>query len=323
MPQPDRNAVHVNGPLSMMSVAYMQDQSQFISTRAFPVIPVSKQSDLYFTYTKNDFFRDQAQRRAPGTESAGGGYNVDSTGSYSCRVEAFHKDVDPQVRANSDNPLNADADAVKFVSQILMIRQEVQWASKFFITGVWGTSTTPANLWSDYAASDPISDVETGITTVLQNTGKKPNKLVLGYPVYTKLKHHPDIVDRIKYTAGMGDPAQASPQTLAKLFGVSEVLVCEAVYATNNEGETAAMSFVQGKHALLVYAPPAPSLMEPSGGYTFSWTGISKGLGATTAIYSIPMDWLGVGTLRQEGEIAYDQKIVSSDCGYMFVSVVS
>jgi len=323
MPQPDRNAVHVNGPLTNISVAYMQDQTAYVSTKAFPVIPVQKQSDLYFTYNKNDFFRDQAQRRAPGTESAGGGYNVDSTGSYACRVEAFHKDVDPQVRANSDNPLSADQDAVRFVTQILMIRQEVQWANDFFRTGIWGTSTTPAKLWSDYSASDPISDVETAITTILTNTGKKANKMILGYSVFIKLKHHPDIIDRIKYTAGMGDPAQATPQTLAKLFGIGEILVCEAVYATNNEGETAAMSFVQGKHALVCYAPPSPSLMEPSAGYTFQWTGISRGLGTATAIYSIPMDQLGVGTLRQEGEIAYAQKLVSADCGYFFDTVIS
>lgn len=323
MPQPDRNAVHVNQPLSNVSVAYMQDQSQYVSTRAFPVIPVTKQSDVYFSYTKNDFFRDQAQRRAPGTESAGGGYGVDGTNSYSCRIEAFHKDVDSQVRSNSDSPLSPDQDAVRFVSQVLMVRQEVQWASTFFQASIWGTDVTPANLWSDYTNSTPITDIETGITTILTNTGKKPNKLVLGYPTFIKLKHHPDIIDRIKYTAGMGDPALASPQTLAKLFGVKEVLVCEAVYATNNENETAVMSFVQGKHALLCYAAESPSIMEPSAGYTFQWTGISKGLGLSTAIYSIPMDWLGVGTVRQEGEIAYAQKAVSTDCGYFFASVVA
>ena len=323
MPQPTRGQVHVNVPLTNVSVAYMQDQANFVSSRAFPIIPVTKQSDLYFTYNKNDFFRDEAQKRASGTESAGGGYNLDSTGSYACLVEAFHKDVDPQIRENSDDPLKPDQDAVRFVTQKLMIRQEVQWASNFFKTGVWGTDLTPGNLWSDYAASDPIGDVETAITAVLQNTGFKPNRMVLGYPVFIKLKHHPDVIDRIKYTAGMGDPAQASPETIAKLFGIEEVLVCEAVYATNKEGETAAYSFIQGKHALVCYAAKAPSLLEPSAGYTFQWTGISRGLGTATAVYSIPMDWLGVGTLRHEGEIAYAHKAVATDCGYFFGSVVA
>jgi len=34
--------------------------------------------------------------------------------------------------------------------------------------------------------------------------------------------------------------------------------VCKAIKATNQEGETAAYAFVEGKHALLSYAPSSP-----------------------------------------------------------------
>lgn len=56
------------------------------------------------------------------------------------------------------------------------------------------------------------------------------------------------------------------------------------LYATNNEGETAAYSFVQGKHALLCYVNPRPSLMSPSAGYVFGWRGISQGMGVNMAM---------------------------------------
>ena len=71
MPQPNINSVHVDAILTNISVAYLQNQDNFIADKVFPVIPVDKKSDKYFTYTKNDWFRDEAQRRAPGTESAG------------------------------------------------------------------------------------------------------------------------------------------------------------------------------------------------------------------------------------------------------------
>ena len=67
MPQPTQNQVHVDAILTNISVAYMQQQQNFIATRVFPVVPVSKQSDKFFTYTKNDWFRDEAQRRADAT----------------------------------------------------------------------------------------------------------------------------------------------------------------------------------------------------------------------------------------------------------------
>lgn len=316
MAQPAQGSVHVNRPLTMISVAYMQDQAEFIADRVFPVVPVEKQSDLYFTYTKNDWFRDEARPRAAGTESAGGGYGL-STTSYSAKVTAFHKDIPDQVRANEDAPLNSDRDATEFVTRRLMIRREIQWAADYFASSVWGTDLTPTNLWSDYTASDPIGDVRTGIRTIKVNTGFTPNTLTLGYDVFIKLIDHPDIVDRYKYT----NSEVITEAMLARLFGVQRVLVAGGVKATNVEGETAAMAFINGKHALLTYSAPRPSILTPSAGYIFSWKGVSSGNGFTVGTKKFRMEHLEVD--RIEGQIAFDNKVVATDLGYFFASVVA
>ena len=93
---PTRQQVHIDRALTNISVAYMQDASNFIADKVFPIIPVQKQSDLYFIYRREDFLRDEAQERAVGTESAGGNYNIDKSEPYFCRVYAFHKDVNEQ-----------------------------------------------------------------------------------------------------------------------------------------------------------------------------------------------------------------------------------
>ena len=85
MPQPTMGQSHVDAVLTNISVAYAQQAGNFIADKVFPTVPVDKKSDKYFTYTKNDWFRDEAQRRGPGTEPAGGGYNL-STDTYSCVV---------------------------------------------------------------------------------------------------------------------------------------------------------------------------------------------------------------------------------------------
>jgi hypothetical protein len=149
MPQPNINSVHVDAILTNISIAYLQNQDNFIADKVFPVIPVDKKSDKYFSYTKNDWFRDEAQRRAPGTESAGGGYNL-STGTYSADVYAFHKDVDDQTVANADAPLNPLREATEFVTRRMMLRKELQFVTDFFTTGVWaddvdGVSGTPGH----------------------------------------------------------------------------------------------------------------------------------------------------------------------------------
>lgn len=318
MSQPTLSQVHVSRPLTNISVAYMQNADNYIATKVFPIVPVDKQTDQYFVYTKNDWLRDEAKLRRGGTESAGSGYGL-TTSSYSCDVFAFHKDIDDQTRANSDNPLNPDRDATQFVTQRLLTKTEIQWASDFFTTSVWGTDSTPTNLWSDYTNSDPIDDIETGKEAILKNTGFMPNTLVLGYQVYRKLKRHPDIVDLLKYTTK--DAANITEDMLAGIFEVDRVLVARAVKATNVENETAAYDFTHGKHALLCYVNPQPSVLMPSAGYMFAWKGVSGGLGETIGTKRFRMEHLESD--RIEGQIAFDDKVVSADLGYFFNGAVS
>ena len=316
--QPTAQDVHVDAVLSNISVAYMQAQEHFIASKVFPIVPVNKQTDKYYTYTKNDWFRDEAARRADATESAGSGYGI-STASYSCDVFALHKDIGSQARGNADAGLDLDRDATQFVTQRLMLRQEIQWATDYFATSVWATDkvgTTDYVKWSDYTASDPITDIETGKQTILASTGFLPNTLVIGYNVWRYLKHHPDIVDRFKYTSA----ESITTDMVAKLFEIERILVAKAVKATNVEGETAVMAMVQGSDALLCYVNPAPGLLMPSAGYIFSWKGVSDGLGLDVGISKWYEQKLKAD--RVEGEIAFDDKVVATDLGYFFSAAI-
>jgi Phage major capsid protein E len=325
MPQPSVNQVHIDAILTNISVAYLQNQDNFIADKVFPLVPVDKRSNKYFKYTKNDWFRDEAQRRAGGTESAGSGYNL-STDTYSTDVFAFHKDVDDQTISNADAPLNPLREAAEFVTRRLLLRRELQFVSDYLTTSVWGTditgvsgtpSTNQVKQWSDFANSDPLEDIEAGKETILSTTGFMPNTLVLGYQVFRKLKNHPDIVDRIKYTTAN----VVDEQLLASLLNVDKVLVAKGVKATNNEGATDAYGFTFGKAAWLGYSNPNPSLLAPSAGYIFSWNGVSGGLGTSLGISQFRMEQLRA--TRVEGEMAFDNKVVATDLGYFFTSIVA
>lgn len=326
MPQPSASSVHVDAVLTNISIAYIQDQNHFVANKVFPTVPVEKKSDKYFTYTKHDWFRDEAQLRADATESAGSGYNISSTATYSCDVYAFHKDVGDQARANADNPLNPDQDAARFVAHRLLMRQEKQFVSDFISTGIWGTdleggasgSTAAAVQWSDGSNSDPINDIETAKSTILSNTGFMPNTLLLNYDVFRHLKNHPDIIDRFKYTTA-NVPMEAQ---LASVFGIDRVIVSMSVGTTSNEGAASpSYGFNMGKNALVCYVNPSPSLLAPSAGYIFSWNGISGGLGSNVALSRYRMDTKKAD--RIEGEIAFDNKLVASDLGYYFYTISS
>jgi len=319
MPQPTTNDVHVDAILTNISVAYIQDQGNFIANRVFPSLPVEKQSDKYFKYTKGDWFRDEAQLRAPATESAGSGYSL-STDTYSTSVYAFHKDVDDQVRANADNPLNPDRDATTFVTQRMLLRQEIDWNTNYFTTGIWDTDVVGGSdftVWSNYVSSDPIEDIETGKSTMLTNTGFMPNTLVLGYDVFRQLRHHPDIVDRIKYTSSEV-PAEG---ILSRLFGVDRVLVTRGIKNSGAEGAADSFAQIHGKNAALYYVAPSPGLLTPSAGYQFTWRGVSDGMGQNIGISRFRLPELRSD--RIEAQMAWDFKVVSTDLGYFFSACVA
>jgi hypothetical protein len=325
MPQPTQSQVHVDAILTNISVAYLQRAENFIADKVFPVVPVDKQSDKYFVYDKNDWLRDEAQVRADGTESVGSGYNI-TTATYYADVYAIHKDIGDQTRANADAPINVDREAAEFVTHRLLTRREIQFVNDFMTTNAWGTDVTGVAAspttgqtiqWSDYTNSDPIEDIEAGKAGILSVTGLEANTLVLGYDVFRQLKNHPDLVDRIKYTSSQ----TITEDMLARMFDIDRVLVSKSIKATNKEGATGAYSFTTGKTALLAHVAPNPGILTPSAGYTFSWTGVSQGMGLTIGTSSFRLESLRA--TRVEAELAFDNKVVASDLGYFWNTIVA
>jgi hypothetical protein len=145
-----------------------------------------------------------------------------------------------------------------------------------------------------------------------------PNTLVLGYQTYRKLKHHPDIIDRLKYTT---PGAPVTMGLLAALFDVERVFVAKAIKNTSREGATASYSFTHGKHAWLGYVAPRPSLLEATAGVHFAWKGISDGLGQNVGISRFRMPHLRAD--RVEAQMAWDNKLVATNLGYFYSGAVS
>jgi hypothetical protein len=336
--QPSRSDVHVNRPLTNISIAFNQSDDAFVASRVFPNIPVGKQSDAYFNYPRGEFNRDEMEERAPATESAGGTYQI-GTDTYYSRTYAYHRDIPDPVRANADSPISLDREATIYVTRKGLIKREVKWAENYFTAGAPGDTwtfdvdgaasrsasfdpTDAANndvvYWND-AASTPIEDVRLLKRFVLESTGFMPNALTLGRAVFDTLVDHPDIVGRLDRGQTTGT-AKVNKDSLAALFEVEEVLVMDAIQNTAVEGQTADHSFIGGSHALLSYRPPTPGLMTPSAGYTFSWKGLMGSGDDGMRIRRFRMEHLLSD--RIEIDMSWDQKLISADLGAFFGSTI-
>lgn len=319
---PTVRQVHADAVLSNMSVAYLQSADAFVARQVFPVVPVQHKTDQYREFKRNAFFRDDMQRRAPATESAGGGFDVELK-SYMADVWALHKDISDQERANADGDIELDRVTTEYLTQQGLIRLEKQWVQDYFGAGIWGLDLTGvaaapgANQflrWTD-PNSTPVDNIEVARERILLN-GYTPNTLVLGYRAFSALKSHPDIIDRIKYTTS----DVVTRQLLASLFEVDRVLVATAVAATNPEGAAESYDFIFGKAALLIYAAPSPNLTVASGGYIMEWEGVSDGLGLPSGVSRFYIDELRAD--RFEIQMAWDMKLVAGSLGVFFDQVV-
>lgn len=333
--------VHVNRPLTNIAIAYMQDNANlFVADSVFPNVPVAKQSDAYFTFDRGEWNRDDVKERAPGTESAGGSFDIGQD-TYFARVKAFHMDLNDQMIANQDSPLSLDQQATMYVMSKHMLHRELSWANTYFKTGVWTfevegnaaataknalnpdtTTNAGANdqlLFWNNAASTPIEDMRWLMTFQQQRTGFRPNKLVLGRPVWDVLQDHPAIIARMDRGQTTG-AAKVNKAILASLLELDEVIVMDGVVNLGKQGLAEANSFIGGKHAMLVYAPAAAGLMLPSAGYTFSWTGFLGASNQGVRMKRFYMDALE--STRVEGQQAFVQKLVAKDLAVFIKAII-
>lgn len=326
MPQPTPGDVHVNRLLTDISVAYLQDSRKFVADQMFSRVPVQKQSDLYATYSQADFQRDDMQRRAPGSETAGVGYRVSNT-SYLCEVWGLHIDVDDQTVANADNPFYPMRDASMLLTQKELIKREVRFVTKFFGTSIWtgGVKASGAQgdlvagtdfvAWND-VASTPIENIMNQQANVESATGFLPNKLTLNRRGWFALRNHPDTIERVKFTSD----GPVTTDIVARLCELDKILIAAGVQNTAQEGLTTSTSYIAGNHALLAYVPPSPSLLQPAAGYTFVWNGY-LGMAEGRRIKNYRIEALGAD--RVEIEATWDMKVIAAPLGVFFQNVTS
>lgn len=319
MPNPTPGAVHVDSLLTNISVAFLQSSTKYIADRVFPRVPVMKQSDVYATYSRADFLRDEVRERGPGGESIRIGYRT-GTDNYVAKEYSAEHAIDDQVRANADAPYVPEQDATRFLTQKMLIKREKDFVTSFLSTGdIWTGSSDGADVvggtdftrWSN-AASTPVEDVNGQMSRIETKTGLMPNTLVVNRQVWFDLKNHPDIVERLKYTSSDA----VTEDLVARLMGLDRVLVSSAVENTAAEGLTHSGAYTLSDDALLVYTSPNPGLMQPTGGYTFVWTGlIGSNQGQVMERYREDRTVSDIVRIRA----AWAQKVVSSDLGVLFV----
>lgn len=300
---PLKSQLHVNQLLSNVSVQYKN--SEYIWDKVFPQVPVTKDTDLYRVYERN--FRIPETKRAAKGVAREFQFEV-STSSYALEQHALKDYVGVDEEENFDQG-SLQVDTTENLTDAIYRRIENTVATLFTTTN-WSLNVSLAATaaWSlNTTASDPVPVVDTAASTIIANSGKTPNFMILPRNGFIAVKNHVSVLDRVKYTS-----SELSESMVAALFSVPELLVPTAVKDTAEEGVAASISNFFGSMAFLGWKPGSPGIKAPSCGYTFvksaprvrSWFDKERN---ATAI---------------EVEIKFQPKVVASLTGYLINGTV-
>ena len=278
---PTPKSAHKDTALTNISI--LHKNQNYIADRVFPQVPVTKQSDYYFIFRKGAWFRNEARVRGPGAVAARGGYPLTDT-TYRCEEYAFGHPVPIELLNNADSVLRPMETGTKFATDKVLLAKEKIVSDLCMTAGNWTTSDDVQAAWvkdTDGSTNTFIADILTQRNVIRQLIGVWPNVLLMDSKTFDQQKQTYSVLERIKYSGTSGRPADVTPQTLAALFELDEVLIGTSLYSSAEE-VVAGTDFTavdlwetnatKGS-ALLYYRPPAPSIENPSAGYIFNWRG--------------------------------------------------
>lgn len=256
----------------LSTVAQGYKNAQLIGSTLFPRVPVGQRGGKIITFAKEDFALYNTGR-TPGSNTRRVNYGYAGS-PYALESHSLEGQVPVELlqEAEAVPGINLAQTAIYKTQNIIGLRLEKAQADLAFNASNYPSTNkvtlSGSSRWSDYSGSShPIVDVEAAKDAVRSQIGRRPNTVVMGAAVAAKLKNHPDILDRIKYTGR----DVATLELLAALFDVERVVVGDAVYA-NADGT---LADVWGKFVSVAYTEmgAVADAGAPTFGYTYQLTG--------------------------------------------------
>jgi len=248
----------------LSEIARGYKNGEMIGELLFPTVPVRARAGRIVAFQK-EHFQLYSTARAPGanTKRIEFGY---SAGFYSLEQHALEGVVPFELAQEAAGLMSLQRVAVLKVQNIITLRKEIAQATLATTAANYGVNNkvtlAGSSQWSD-PNSTPIEDIEVAKEVIRKQTGMRPNVVAMGPAVMSKLRTHPQIVERIKYSSR----EVATAELLAGLFGVEKVVTGDSVY----RDASGAMQDAWGKSCVIAFSAVGhmADMGLPSFGYTY------------------------------------------------------
>jgi len=268
---PTIQEVRYDSILQSLLVGY--EPEGLIADDVLPSLPVAKEDGIYWIFGKERFTTPETHR-APRSRYREIDWKM-TQDNYHAEEYGLEHRIDDRERDNSALPGSLDQEGAEILVDMLSLGREKRVAALVLnpTNVTQGTTLSGANQWSDVSGGDPIGVAHTAHDTIRAATGRRPNSVAMGYPVASALLRN------AKIKGEMVQGEQPTEATIAKLFGVENVYVGNAMSSANKKGQTFSAADIWGKDVLFYFKQARPGRRRVGFGYqlrvqdfkTFRW----------------------------------------------------
>jgi hypothetical protein len=288
----------------------------FIADQLLPVVPVTKQSGMYWARNRKETFEHipNISFRAPKTAPKKVTWNVASD-TYYAHNYALASDWAVEEEVNADAQLRYRETHAMNVTDKLMYDYEFR-VSQLATTNIY-TTTHVATAWSNKNATI-FDDVMAQKEAFYVATGLEPNRMIIPRKHWRHIKVNSQIAQLIRGDAG-GVP---TVRAIQDLFEIEAVLIPQLLVNTAGEQETqngsGSLGYVWGDKISFMHVNLLGGDMVDTWAQSFRWTNPS--LGTPFAVERVPYDPVkkceGIQAGYYQGE-----KVISSDLHWAIDSI--
>lgn len=254
-------------PLGDLAIRHANARTDFIATEVFPIKTVPKAHFKFYQHDKSNLVEVTTEKSSK-AEADKVAYGVFSTTGQAI-LHKLAAEVDPADERDADAPVaDLEAKSAANVMDKLLIRMEslaytVVSTAANYPSALTTSLTTGTTTWAD-AGGDPVTICEDAKTAVRLQCGRIPQSLATSFEVMQKLRYHPSLIDRIKYTG-----TRLPDELIASLVGLERLIVAKAIKNSSAEGIAPVNASIWQDVALIYWHDATDGLEAMTYGRTF------------------------------------------------------
>lgn len=312
----------VDPVLTAVAVGYRNEAQVMIADRVLPRVDVGAETFKWTEYPIKDAFNIPdtlvGRRGRVNQLEFNGEERESSVDDHGLETPIPYSDIEAAAIAREQKRSTYDPEAhssMMLMDTVLNVRESrVASLVQSLNTYAAGRRVTLAGTsqFSDYTNSSPIDVIKAGLEGTLVY---RPNTMVMGQQVWSKLSSHPHIVNSIR--GNLTNKGVVTREEVATLFEVKDILVGEGYVNTAKPGQTPNLARAWGKHLSLLFINP---MARTEQGITFGMT--AQFGGRISGRIEDPDVGLQGGVRIRTGE-RIKELVVAQDVGYFIQNAVA